>query len=218
MSGAMKRHAGVRGRAKARRRDVGGLVVMCLALGTVILVLSGLVGALDMLAVGAILGAWALCVAARMVLGRYGEDWAFPAGWDVADLWPRVRAGMRRRGPTSSARSGAGGRRPWDGARRYLEARRGRGAAARRRLPSPTSPPAAMGPGAVRADASRPGASRSGASRSGAAGSEATRSEATRSEATRSEATVGAASGWPPGPGPTKARGHGHETGRGSGE
>ncbi|OHV35811.1 MULTISPECIES: hypothetical protein [Pseudofrankia] len=169
----MKRYAGVRDRATASRRDVGRLVVVCLVLGVVILVLSGLVGALDLLAVGAVLGVWALCVAARLILGRYGEDWALPADTGAADLWPRLRARVSRRGSASPAGPGAGGRLPWDRARSYLDARRGRRAAARLPLPSPASPSGAMGPGAVRADAARParpgGAARAGARRPEAA-------------------------------------------------
>jgi hypothetical protein len=47
-------------------------------LATVILGLSWLVGGLDVMAVGAVLAVWSLCVAARVILGRPGTDWTAP--------------------------------------------------------------------------------------------------------------------------------------------
>jgi len=153
----MKRHAGVRDLATADRRGVGRLVAVGLAIGAVILVLSGLVGALDLLAVGAVLGVWALLVAARVILGRYGEDWALPAETHVPDGWQRV---LTRPGRATADRPAGAGTRPWDRARQYLTARRGQRAGDGKGLRSPASPSGAMGPGAVRADVTRPGAAR----------------------------------------------------------
>lgn len=55
-----------------------GLVTLCLVLATVILGLSWLVGGLDVVAVGAVLAVWSLCVAARVILGQPGTDWTVP--------------------------------------------------------------------------------------------------------------------------------------------
>ncbi|WP_045877154.1 hypothetical protein [Pseudofrankia sp. DC12] len=55
-----------------------GLITLCLVLAAVILGLSWLVGGLDVMALGAVLGVWALCVAARVILGRPGTDWTVP--------------------------------------------------------------------------------------------------------------------------------------------
>ncbi|WP_049807062.1 hypothetical protein [Pseudofrankia inefficax] len=80
-----------------------GLITLCLVLATVILGLSWLVGGLDVMAVGAVLAVWALCVAARVILGRPGTDWTVPTFDQV------VAAGLD--GP-EARRSPAGQRRP----------------------------------------------------------------------------------------------------------
>ncbi|WP_230202788.1 rhomboid family intramembrane serine protease [Parafrankia discariae] len=54
----------------------------------VLLVASALVGALDLFAVGAVLGFWTLIAATGLVLGRPGVDWQVPT--------EELRAGARR--------------------------------------------------------------------------------------------------------------------------
>jgi hypothetical protein len=71
-------------------------------LATVILGLSWLVGGLDVMAVGAVLAVWALCVATRVILGRPGTDWTVPTFAQV------VAAGLdgpeERRSPAGQRR------------------------------------------------------------------------------------------------------------------
>ncbi|WP_041259605.1 hypothetical protein [Pseudofrankia inefficax] len=64
---------------------------MCLALATIILVLSALVGALDITAFGAVLGVWALCGTTWLLLGRPGTDWKVPGLDRIAEVTRRRR-------------------------------------------------------------------------------------------------------------------------------
>jgi hypothetical protein len=67
------------------------LIVVCLALATIILVLSALVGALDIVAFGAVLGVWALCGTTWLLLGRPGTDWKAPGLDRIAEVTRRRR-------------------------------------------------------------------------------------------------------------------------------
>jgi len=96
-----------------REGGVRGLAIVCLVLATVVLVLSWLVGSLGVLALGAVVGLWGLCVAGWAILGRPGVDWTVPTR--------RMLAGCARAEPLEEPATGV--RRPdtWTRWRRRVE-------------------------------------------------------------------------------------------------